>query len=99
MNTETNHRKNISYIALAALIIGILSIPLAFLSFKSALILMPFGLSVLLAPILGIIALIQISLNKDGLQGRSMAILGICTMPFSIVCFFAYWIAHFHLPT
>lgn len=97
-NIQEIQTKTVNRVAVLSFAIGILSIPFAFLSFKSNLILIPFGLSVLSAPILGVIALIQITLNKGALRGRLIAILGICASPVSVICFFSYWITHFTLP-
>ncbi len=95
---QDEHIKSTSSIAIAALVVGIFAVILAFLSFKSEFILIPFGMSIISAPTLGISALIQIGLGKGKLRGRSLAILGICASPVSIICFFFYWITHFTLP-
>jgi len=95
---QDGNAKKTSNLAIVSMIIGMLAIPLAFLSFKSYLVLIPFGFSVILAPILGITALIRIAMSKNKIRGRLLAILGICASPVSIICFFFYWITHFTLP-
>jgi len=91
--------KTTSRISVLSLVVGIFTIPLAFLSFKSIFILTLFGLGVISTLILGITALIQVTLNKDELRGRILAILGLCASLVGVICFFLYWITHFTLPT
>ncbi len=97
---QENYRKKTSRLAIASLIFGILTIPLAFYTGEL------FGIGplvnalyVILVPlsiILGIAALIRRTLSRTKEGGVIIAILGIVAALFSIFCAFIHFINSFN---
>jgi len=97
---QDNYRKKTSRLAIASLILGTLTIPLAFYT-GELFGLGPFvnALYVILVPlsiILGIAALIRITLSRTKVAGVIIAILGIVAALFSIFCAFIHFINSFN---
>lgn len=97
---QGNYRKKTSRLAIASLISGILTIPLAFstgeLFGAGPLVNALYVILVPLSIILGIAALIRIALSRTKEGGVIIAILGIVAALFSIFCAFTHFINSFN---